>query len=346
MKLSDFDYELPADLIAQYPPTKRAAAQMLVLDRPSGGIILRDFADFGEYLNPGDCLVLNDSKVIPARLYGVKHTDKGAGARVEILLLEERSPGIWEAMLRPGSRMKPGSVVLIDGGKGVSLRVLGKLSEGSYEIAFTPANIAKLLPEFGRIPLPPYIHRLAEPADQERYQTVYARQSGSVAAPTAGLHFDEPALEGLRQRGVEIAYVTLHIGMGTFKPVTAEHIEDHPIHSERFTLPPETAAAINRAKANGNAIVAVGTTTVRVLESCVADDGRLQARQGRTSLFIYPPYRLRVVTRMLTNFHLPKSTLLMMVCAVASREQIMAAYHQAIAARLRFYSYGDCMLII
>jgi S-adenosylmethionine:tRNA ribosyltransferase-isomerase len=284
--------------------------------------------------------------VIPARLLGVKQTEQGSGARIEILLLEEHTKGIWEALLRPGSRMKPGSIVLIDGGIGLSLQVRRKLPEGRYEVEFTPPDIERRLPQMGRIPLPPYIQRLPEPNDNDRYQTVYARQPGSVAAPTAGLHFDTPTLERLRQRGVEIAYVTLHIGMGTFKPVTTEHIEDHPIHSERFSLTAESAAIINHAKAKGNAVVAVGTTAVRVLESCVGDDGWLVAREGRTSLFIYPPYQPKMITSLLTNFHLPKSTLLMLICALASREQIFGAYHQAIAERMRFYSYGDCMLII
>jgi S-adenosylmethionine:tRNA ribosyltransferase-isomerase len=344
MRTADFDYQLPEELIAQYPQPHRPASRMLVLERDTGTCEIRSFADLPEYLNAKDCLVLNDTKVIPARLLGTRIP---SGGQVEALLLEELSTGRWHALMKPGRRLRPGDEVEINGSRGTSFRVAAKRPDGSFELEFASGDVLALLERFGSVPLPPYIRRAAEAGDQERYQTVYARTPGAVAAPTAGLHFTPEILAQVQARGVSVATVTLHVGPGTFKPVQAEHVEDHEMHEERFVLTPQAADQINSARAQGGRVIAIGTTSVRVLESCVGEDGRsVVPRVGRTRLFLYPPARPRSVDGLLTNFHLPRSTLLMLVCTFSSVDNVLAAYRLAVREKLRFYSYGDCMLLL
>ena len=350
-----FDYDLPEHFIARYPAEHRQDARMMVLDRTTGEAVPRRFTDLVEYLRPGDLLVRNNTKVRRGRFYGVKVNPDGApGARFEALLLEPRrggAPGEWQVMLRPGKRAKPGVKVMLlaaDGTpdpEGSSFTVTGRNEDGTGNVIFDPPDPAAIEERCGHIPLPVYLRRDDEPADVERYQTVYAAVPGAVAAPTAGLHFTPETFAALEAKGVGIATLTLHVGAGTFKPVEAEHAEEHHMHFEDFVLPEETAAAINAARRAGGRILAVGTTTVRVLESCAEADGTVTARRGRTDIFLYPPYRPRAVDMLLTNFHLPKSTLLMLVSCFAPREKVLAAYELAKREGFRFYSYGDCMLL-
>ena len=350
MKAADFDYDLPPELIAQEPPERRDGARMMVLDRTAGTIEHRQFADLPAYLRPGDLLVVNDTRVIPARIFGRK-AKEGTGGKVEFLLLEETAPGVWDALMRSRRRPKVGEQVVLD----ENLAVATVLEDG--ELGRVKVRVESRLPwlevldRIGQTPLPPYIQRKEatserRAADKVRYQTVFAREPGAVAAPTAGLHFTPEVLDRLAAHGVDKATVTLHVGIGTFRPVAVENVEEHRMDFERWQVPEEAAAKIAAAKAAGGRVVAVGTTSVRTLESAAARPEGFGAGQGRTDLFIYPPYDFRVVDAMVTNFHLPKSTLLMMISAFAGREFVLEAYREAIRERYRFYSYGDCMLIL
>ncbi len=355
MRAADFDFELPAELIAQAPSPQRDGSRLLALHRTSGQVEHAQFANFPNYLRPGDVLVLNNSRVIPARLRGV---NAQTGGQFELLLLEENGENDWWAMLRPGKRARMGTTIVLHApGKvlaAVQATVIDTNEEGHRRLRFSGiANIADALDELGELPLPPYIDRSnggLSPQDRERYQTVFAETAGSVAAPTAGLHFTAHLLTRLREAGVEVCFVTLHVGLGTFAPVKAEILSAHRMHDERYELSPETVETIQSAKQQGRRIVAVGTTTVRVLESVAAqNDGRLVPGKGRTQIFIYPPYSFRIVGALLTNFHLPRSTLLMLVSAFAApgdtrgRDLVLRAYAEAVRERYRFFSYGDAM---
>ncbi len=357
MRTADFSFDLPPELIAQHPAPRRDASRLLVLNRADGHIEHRRFPDLLEFLRAGDVLVLNDSRVLPARLRGFK---PASGGEVEALLVGENAPHDWWTMLRPGKRVRAGTRLEF---KPANPRAAGRLaatvvaknSEGLYRLEFDRADVREALEDFGEVPLPPYIQRPGAPApvDRERYQTVFARPPGSVAAPTAGLHFTPELLDRARARGVEVRFLTLHVGLGTFAPVKAARVEDHVMHEEAYELPAGTAAAINAARAQGRRVIAVGTTSVRVLESVAAEcGGALTPRRGRTRLFIHPPHRFRVVDVLLTNFHLPGSTLLMLVCAFAApggthgRDLVLAAYAEAVRKRYRFFSYGDAMLLL
>lgn len=342
MLLSDFDYALPEALIAQTPLPDRSASRMLVLPRAGGAPEHRSFHDFAGYFAPGDCLVLNDTRVIPARLFGTKPE---TGGRVEALLIEALGDGAWSALLRPGRRLRPGTRVRVDGAD-AAYTIEAKSADGIFTIRFDTAAVLDLLEHAGRIPLPPYIHREPEAADRERYQTVYARERGAVAAPTAGLHVTDALLAELRGRGVAVAYLTLHVGLGTFLPVSADTVEDHTMHAETYILPEACAATVNATRARGGRVTAVGTTSVRVLETCSDDHGQVTPGAGRTRLFMHPPMQPRCVDRLLTNFHLPKSTLLMLVSTFVGRERMLAAYADAVKEQYRFFSYGDCMFLV
>jgi S-adenosylmethionine:tRNA ribosyltransferase-isomerase len=335
MTVDDFDYHLPPELIAQYPEPQRDASRMLVLDREAGDPRIAPFAEFAALLRPGDCLVLNDTRVIPARLRGRREPTGGA---VEALLLEEESPGTWRAMLKPGKRLRPGSIVRV--ADSASFEVLGRDAD-IFCIRFDTPDVPALLEACGSLPLPPYMRRAAESSDSERYQTVYAARPGAVAAPTAGLHFTPDILTEIASRDIAIAHLTLHVGHGTFKPVDVKNVCEHRMHAEQFELSEEAADLVNSAER----VVAVGTTSVRVLESCAEPDGTVTPQTGNTDIFLYPPYKPRAVDCLLTNFHLPRSTLLMLVSTFATRERVFSAYQIAIQEKMRFYSYGDCMLL-
>lgn len=340
MKTSDFDYELPEELIAQHPAAQRDHSRLLVMDKNTGAVEHRVFRDIVNYLHAGDVLVLNNTKVIPARIFGVK---EGGTAKIEVLLLkrDDDLPNTWEVLVHPGKRAKVGTV--IDFGEGrLKGEVIANTSAGRKVTFHFDGIFEEILEELGTMPLPPYIHEQLE--DQNRYQTVYAKVDGSAAAPTAGLHFTTELLETLRQNGIEIEEVLLHVGLGTFKPVSEEDIEDHEMHSEYYEISQETADRINKAKAEGRRIISVGTTSTRALESA-AKDGRLQAGSGWTNIFIYPGYKWQIIDGLITNFHLPKSTLMMLVSALSTREHILAAYREAVAQRYRFFSFGDAMFI-
>ncbi|MCD8010676.1 MAG: tRNA preQ1(34) S-adenosylmethionine ribosyltransferase-isomerase QueA [Lachnospiraceae bacterium] len=339
MNVEDFDYELPEELIAQDPIPDRSSSRLLVLDRETGVIEHRVFRDILEYLNPGDCLVLNNTRVIPARLYG---TRVGTGATVEVLLLKRREGDVWETLVKPGKKARPGTV--LDFGGQMQGTILEIVDDGNRLIRFQYEGIfEEILDRLGEMPLPPYITHKLE--DRERYQTVYARHDGSAAAPTAGLHFTEELLQEIRARGVEIAELTLHVGLGTFRPVKVEKVEEHHMHSEFYQVDEETAARVNAARARGGRIIAVGTTSCRTLESATDETGILHAGSRWTDIFIYPGYRFKMVDALITNFHLPKSTLMMLVSALAGREHILAAYEEAVREKYRFFSFGDAMLI-
>ena len=342
MKLSLFDYDLPEELIAQYPPPKRDESRLMALDRKSRSITHSQFRLIGEFLSPNDLLVLNDTKVIPARLVGKKQK---TGAKIEIFLVAERERDIWEALIKPCKRVKNGTVV--EFGEGIlKAQVLAKLGTGTYIVRLKyKGRLLEILSEVGRTPLPPYIKRQPEPIDKIRYQNVYAAKNGAVAAPTAGLHFTQELLDALQRKGIGVAKLTLHVGLGTFQPVKTEEVEAHKMHAEYFEISPETAERINLCKQKGGRIVAVGTTSVRTLET-VADNGGVVEESGYTDLFIYPGYQFKIVDALITNFHLPKSTLLMLVSTFASREFVLEAYQEAIKQKYRFYSYGDAMLIL
>ena len=339
MKTSDFVYDLPEELIAQTPAERRDASRLLVLDRDTGAMEHRHFYDLPDYLRPGDCLVLNDSRVIPARLFGVRPT----GGAVEVVLLKDMGDGLWECLARPGKKMRPGTAVSFGGGELTGV-VESVEDDGSRIIRFRYEGIfLEILERLGNMPLPPYIKTQLD--DPERYQTVYAREPGSAAAPTAGLHFTEELLDRIRAMGVDVRFVTLHVGLGTFRPVKAENVEEHEMHSEYCTVPAETAEAIRRAKAAGGRVIAVGTTSCRTLESFAGEDGEVLPGSRWTNIFIYPGYRFRCIDALVTNFHLPGSTLVMLVSALAGRENILNAYKTAVDMRYRFFSFGDAMLI-
>lgn len=344
MKRQDFYYDLPQELIAQHPVEPRDHSRMLVLDRAAQSLADRHFYDITEYLRPGDCLVLNDSRVLPARLYGRR---KETGAAVELLLLTPRGEDTWEVLAGPGRKAKPGNVLTFGEGR-LEAEVLDVVNEGNRLVRFRydrqGGNFYSLLEEIGQMPLPHYITERLE--DKERYQTVYSRELGSAAAPTAGLHFTPELLQKLREAGVETAFVTLHVGLGTFRPVKVDDITEHKMHSEHYELTPETADKINRARARGGRVIAVGTTSCRTLESIGLRDGRVEPGEGWTDIFIYPGYRFQVLDGLLTNFHLPESTLIMLVSAFAGYDFTMRAYRHAVEEKYRFFSFGDAMLIV
>lgn len=341
MKVSDFNYELPEELIAQHPYDKRDEARLMVLNRKEEKIEHKVFKDVIDYLNPGDCLVINNTKVIPARLYGKKDT----GAKVEFLLLKRIENDTWEAMVRPGNKLKPGSKVIF--GEGLLKATVDEILEGgNRKVTFEYNGIFnEILDEIGLMPLPPYITE-ASREDNEKYQTVYAKYDGSAAAPTAGLHFTEELLEKIKQKGVEVANVTLHVGIGTFRPVKVENVEEHEMHSEHYYIKKEDAEKINKAKLNGHRVIAVGTTSCRVLESVSDEKGLVKEVEGDTSIFIYPGYTFKCIDSLITNFHLPESTLIMLVSSLAGKDFIMKAYNEAVENKYKFFSFGDAMVII
>jgi S-adenosylmethionine:tRNA ribosyltransferase-isomerase len=342
LRTSDFDYELPRELIAQYPAETRDESRLLVLRRSDGSIEHRTFRDIREYLEGGDVLVLNESEVVPARLLGAKEE---TGGRAEMFVLRRLPDDRWEVLIRPGGRVREGAVLTFGEGR-LKARVGGSLPDGKREVELLArGDVEGALEELGRVPLPPYIDREPEEVDRERYQTVYARVKGAVAAPTAGLHFTEESLRAIEGRGVSIARLVLHVGLGTFRPVGVDDPAEHVMDEERYEVTEQAAARINDARRAGGRIVAVGTTCVRVLETVSDDSGVVAPGVGATRLFIRPPHRFRAVDVLVTNFHLPRSTLLMLVSAFAGREAVLEAYAEAIRKRYRFYSYGDAMLI-
>ncbi len=350
MLLSEYDYNLPEELIAQFPADKRQNSKMMVLDRNKNTIEHKHFYDFADMIDNNSVLVLNNTKVIPARLYGIKEE---TGAKIEIFLLKKadnNSDKIWDCLIKPSKRVKPNTMIKISNELSAKvIKPLEDVGEWQVELIFN-GELMDILHRVGNIPLPPYIERKMQSEDIkkldfERYQTVYAEDEGSVAAPTAGLHFTEEILEKLKAKGVEIIYVTLNVGMGTFRPVKTEIIEEHKMHSEEFEITQEAAEAINNAKNLGKKVIAIGTTSVRTLETCYKKYGKIIACKDSSELFIYPPYNFGVVDGMITNFHLPKSTLLMLVSAFAGKDFIFEAYKQAIENKYRFFSYGDCMFI-
>ena len=341
MKTSDFYYDLPKELIAQDPLEDRSSSRLLILNRKTGAMEHRVFRDIIEYLNPGDCLVVNNTKVIPARLMGVKE-DTGAG--IEVLLLTRKSDNVWETLVKPGKKARPGARIVFGDGL-LKAEVLDVVEEGNRLIRFEYEGIfEEILDQLGQMPLPPYItHQLK---DKNRYQTVYAEHDGSAAAPTAGLHFTPELLKEIEAKGVKLAHVTLHVGLGTFRPVKVEDVTQHHMHSEFYIVEEEQARLINETRAAGGRVICVGTTSCRTLESAAGEDGVLQAKSGWTDIFIYPGYRFKMMDALITNFHLPESTLLMLVSAFADKETIMKAYEEAVRERYRFFSFGDAMLIV
>lgn len=341
MKTSDFYYDLPRELIAQDPLEDRSSSRLLVLNRETGKREHRVFREVMEFLNPGDCLVVNNTKVIPARLMGVK---EGTGAGIEVLLLKRCEDNVWETLVKPGKKARPGARILF--GEGILTgEVLEVAEEGNRRIRFTYDGIfEEILDRLGQMPLPPYItHQLK---DKNRYQTVYAKHDGSAAAPTAGLHFTPELLKEIEEKEVRIAHVTLHVGLGTFRPVKVEDVTQHHMHSEFYRIEEEQAQIINDTKAAGGRVICVGTTSCRTLESAADDKGILHAGSGWTDIFIYPGYQFKMMDALITNFHLPESTLLMLVSAFAGKEQVMAAYEEAVQERYRFFSFGDAMMIL
>ena len=340
MDVKDFYYDLPQELIAQDPLEDRSSSRLMVLDKNTGEVTHRVFKDITDYLRPGDCLVINNTKVIPARLYGVK---EGTEAKIEILLLKRKENDIWETLVKPGKKCKVGTKISFGDGL-LTGEVIDIVEEGNRLIQFYYDGIfEEILDQLGQMPLPPYItHQLQ---DKNRYQTVYAKYDGSAAAPTAGLHFTPELLQQIRDMGIDIAEVTLHVGLGTFRPVKVDTIEEHHMHSEFYRIEQSEADKINRAKANGHRVIAVGTTSTRTLESAAEEDGTLREKSGWTDIFIYPGYKFKVIDALITNFHLPQSTLVMLVSALAGREHILAAYKKAVEEKYRFFSFGDAMLI-
>jgi S-adenosylmethionine:tRNA ribosyltransferase-isomerase len=349
MNLSDFNFTLPPERIAQTPAARRDASRLMVVDRRQQRITHDVFANIGRYLRNNDVLVVNDTKVIPARLHGRK---AGTGGKVEVLLLHDHGEGIWDVLLKSAARVRPGTAIEIGP---LRAEVIERLPDAVVRVKFTPDDIYAALEQVGEVPLPPYIQRPPESRsdrtvphhgeDRERYQTVYAQHPGAVAAPTAGLHFTPELLTDLERRGIHRATVTLHVGWGTFQPIRTEHIADHRMAKEFYRLVADEAARVRKARASGGRVVAVGTTSTRTLETVMQQAGEVTARTGWSDLFIYPSYRFRIVDALVTNFHLPQSTLFLLVCAFAGRDLMLEAYHCAIAARYRFYSYGDAMLI-
>ena len=341
MKKEDFYFDLPEELIAQDPLEDRSGSRLLVLDKETGETEHHIFREIVNYLNPGDCLVINDTKVIPARLIGEK---EGTGAKVEVLLLKRKENDIGETLVKPGRKMKPGARLVFGNGL-LKAEVIGVVEEGNRLIRFEYEGIfEEILDQLGQMPLPPYITHQLE--DKNRYQTVYAKHSGSAAAPTAGLHFTPELLDEIKEKGVEIAHVTLHVGLGTFRPVSVENVEEHHMHSEHYECTQDAADRINRARANGGRIIAVGTTSCRTLESITDKNGIVHPGSGSTDIFITPGYRFKAVDALITNFHLPESTLLMLISAFSSREEVMRIYKHAVEERYRFFSFGDASFFI
>ena len=341
MKVSDFNYELPKELIAQHPYDKRDEARLMVLDKKKQSIEHKVFKDVVDYLSPGDCLVINNTKVIPARLYGKKDT----GANVEFLLLKRIENDTWEAMVRPGNKLKVGSKVIFGNGI-LKATILEVLDGGNRKVQFEYEGIFnEILDKVGLMPLPPYITE-ATKEDNKKYQTVYAKYDGSAAAPTAGLHFTEELLEKIKAKGIEVATVTLHVGIGTFRPVKVENVEEHEMHSEHYYIKKEEAEKVNKAKKTGHKVIAVGTTSCRVLESVSDENGMIKEIEDDTSIFIYPGYKFKCIDSLITNFHLPESTLIMLVSSLDGREFILKAYNEAVKEKYKFFSFGDAMLIL
>ena len=340
MKTADFDFYLPEELIAQTPLERRDASRLLTLDKHTGAVEHHHFYELPQFLKPGDCLVLNDSRVLPARLIGHRPT----GGACEVLLLVDRGDKCWECLVRPGRKLRPGAQVIFGEGKELTATIEEELEDGKRLVRFYYEGIfLEILGHLGKMPLPPYIKE--ELRDNERYQTVYSKVVGSAAAPTAGLHFTPELLEQVQNMGVKVCYVTLHVGLGTFRPVKAEDIQDHEMHSEFCMISRETADIINETKRNGGRVICVGTTSCRTIESFAAEDGTMTERSGWTNIFIYPGYRFKVLDALVTNFHLPQSTLIMLVSALAGREHVLAAYEEAVKERYRFFSFGDAMFI-
>lgn len=341
MKVELFDFDLPERLIAQVPLKERDASRLMVLDKKTGEITHSTFKHVIDFLNAGDCIVLNDTRVLPARLYGVKEE---TGAKVEVLLLKQEEGDVWETLVKPAKRVKRGTVLSFGDGR-LTAVCTEELEHGGRKIEFRYEGIFyEVLESLGEMPLPPYIKEQLD--DRERYQTVYSKKQGSAAAPTAGLHFTEEILDALRKKGVHIAFITLHVGLGTFRPVSAENVEEHDMHAEFYEMSEETAALLNRVRQEGGRIISVGTTSTRTLETIASEhDGRFREASGWTSIFIYPGYTFRAIDGMITNFHLPKSSLIMLVSALAGREHVLSAYRTAVEHEYRFFSFGDAMLI-
>ena len=340
MDVKDFDYYLPEELIAQDPLEDRSSSRLMVLDKKTGEIQHKIFKDILDYLKPGDCLVLNNTKVIPARLFGVK---EGTQAKIEILLLKRKENDIWETLVKPGKKAKPGTKIILGDGLFVG-EVIDVVEDGNRLIQFSYEGIfEEILDQLGQMPLPPYITHTLK--DKNRYQTVYAKYDGSAAAPTAGLHFTKELLEKVKAKGIDIAEVTLHVGLGTFRPVKVENVLDHHMHSEFYMVSAEAAEKINATKDRGGRIISVGTTSTRTLESAADENGRLKECSGWTEIFIYPGYKFKLIDCLITNFHLPQSTLVMLVSALAGREHVLAAYEEAVKEKYRFFSFGDAMFI-
>ncbi len=341
MKKSDFAFDLPKELIAQDPLEDRSSSRLLVLDRRSGAVSHHVFREIGDFLRPGDCLVLNNTKVIPARLLGER---EGTGAHVEVLLLKRRDKDVWETLVKPGKKCRPGTKLEFGGGV-LKAEVVETVEEGNRLVRFEYEGIfEEVLDRLGEMPLPPYItHKLS---DRNRYQTVYAKYEGSAAAPTAGLHFTEELLGQIRSRGVQTAFVTLHVGLGTFRPVKEDDILEHHMHSEAYQISQQAADLINRTKASGGRVICVGTTSCRTVESAADEGGMVRPGSADTEIFIYPGYEFKVLDGLITNFHLPESTLVMLVSALAGREQVLGAYAEAVRERYRFFSFGDAMLVV
>ena len=340
MKTSDFYYDLPEELIAQDPLENRSDSRLMVLDKETGAVSHHVFREIVDYLDPGDCLVINDTKVIPARLIGER---EGTGAKIEVLLLKRKTGDVWETLVKPGRKAKPGTRIQFGGGLLVG-EVMDIVDEGNRLIRFEFEGIfEEILDQLGQMPLPPYItHQLK---DKDRYNTVYATHSGSAAAPTAGLHFTPELLKTIEEKGIDIARVTLHVGLGTFRPVKVDDVENHHMHSEFYMIDEEAAEKINRAKENGKRVICVGTTSCRTIESAADENGRLKSCSGWTEIFIYPGYQFKILDCLITNFHLPESTLIMLVSALAGKEHVLAAYEEAVKERYRFFSFGDAMFI-
>lgn len=340
LSTSDFYYDLPEELIAQDPLEDRSSSRLMVLDKETGAVEHKVFKDILDYLNPGDCLVLNNTKVIPARLFGVK---EGTMAKIELLLLKRRENDIWETLVKPGKKAKPGTKIIFGEGL-LTGEILDVVDDGNRLIQFHYQGIfEEILDQLGQMPLPPYItHQLQ---DKNRYQTVYAKYDGSAAAPTAGLHFTKDLLEKVKEKGIHIAEVTLHVGLGTFRPVKVENVLEHHMHSEFYMISKEAADLINQTKASGHKVISVGTTSTRTVESAADENGILKETSGWTDIFIYPGYRFKVIDELITNFHLPESTLVMLVSALAGRDHVLSAYETAVEEKYRFFSFGDAMLI-
>ncbi|KKE80537.1 tRNA preQ1(34) S-adenosylmethionine ribosyltransferase-isomerase QueA [Bacilli bacterium] len=343
MNIEDFDYHLPEELIAQTPLKDRTSSRLLVLDRQTKNVKHEHFSDIKKYLKPGDCLVLNNTKVLPARLYGIK---EDTGAKIEVLLLHQKEEDTWEVLTKPAKKVKKGTVLVFGDGL-LQATCVGFKEHGGRILEFSYDGIFyEVLDQLGEMPLPPYIKEQLPEEDKDRYQTVYAKEEGSAAAPTAGLHFTSELLNEIKEMGVTIAFITLHVGLGTFRPVSVDKIEEHEMHSEFYQMTKETADTLNKVKENGGRIISVGTTSTRTLETIRRDHDKFVETSGWTDIFIYPPYEFKAIDGLITNFHLPKSTLIMLVSALVDKDTILRAYNEAVEERYRFFSFGDAMLIL